>query len=361
MRVALLAPANSIHTIRWANGLVSRGLEVHLLSAHPSIAGLDAGIHVHRLALPALWAYLFGGRDLASRLQRLKPDLLNVHYATGYGRLARMSDFQPTLLSVWGSDVYDFPAKSGWHRRLLKRNLAHANALASTSECMAEQVRRFAPGKQVFVTPFGVDITVFQPGPARADGAELVIGTVKTLEHKYGVDQLIRAFALLLRSIRAPMRLRLDIAGGGSQLGALQALAGQLGIAKQVRFLGRVEHAQVPGLLQGFDIFAALSRLDSESFGVAAVEAAACGKPVVVSDVAGLAEVTRHLATGFVVPREDPQAAARAMATLVEDALLRRQMGEAGRAQVLERYSWERSLDLMLQAYQSVVGRANQT
>ncbi len=72
----------------------------------------------------------------------MSPHLLHAHYATGYGLLARLSGFRPLLTSIWGTDVYDFPAISPLHRWLLRGNLAAATAIASTSQCMARQAAR---------------------------------------------------------------------------------------------------------------------------------------------------------------------------------------------------------------------------
>jgi glycosyltransferase involved in cell wall biosynthesis len=106
-------------------------------------------------------------------------------------------------------------------------------------------------------------------------------------------------------------------------------------------------------MLHRMDIFVALSR--EESFGVAAIEAAACEKPVVVSDAEGLAEVTRHEETGLIVPRDHAAAAADALTRLVRDEALRTRLGRAGRARVLQHYTWDRSLDRMIEVYRAVL------
>jgi glycosyltransferase involved in cell wall biosynthesis len=112
----------------------------------------------------------------------------------------------------------------------------------------------------------------------------------------------------------------------------------------------------VPTQLRRLDIFAALSRM--ESFGVAAIEAAACGLPVVVSDAPGLVEVTPNQRTGLVVPRNNPQAAAHAFEQLVRNASLRQQMGQTGRAHVMAQYGWPVCLEKMQQAYQQTLALA---
>jgi glycosyltransferase involved in cell wall biosynthesis len=84
---------------------------------------------------------------------------------------------------------------------------------------------------------------------------------------------------------------------------------------------------------------------------VAAVEAQACGVPVIVSDVGGLPEVVRDGISAFVVPPRDPSAIAARMAELAADPTLRTRMGAAGRAHAVEAYSWDRNAGLMLDVY----------
>ncbi|MDL2337169.1 MAG: glycosyltransferase [Pseudomonadota bacterium] len=353
MRVAFLSAANSVHAIRWVNGLVGRGLDVHLLSAHDAGAGVDPRVQMHRLSRSAPWAYLLSSGELAASLETIAPDLLNAHYATGYGLLARLTGFRPTLLSVWGSDVYDFPRISPAHRWMLRGNLRAAAAIASTSDCMARRVCALGVPVRPFVTPFGVDEQIFVPGRLNAVPGEIVIGTVKTLARTYGVDVLIEAFAMTVQRIGPATRLRLEITGAGPEQSALEALVGRLGLSATVTFHGAVPHARVPEMLHRMDIFVALSR--EESFGVAAIEAAACEKPVVVSDAEGLAEVTRHEETGLIVPRDHAAAAADALTRLVRDEALRIRLGRAGRARVLQHYTWDRSLDRMIEVYRAVL------
>jgi glycosyltransferase involved in cell wall biosynthesis len=206
--------------------------------------------------------------------------------------------------------------------------------------------------KTVAVTPFGVDTVRFAPGPRPPD-ARIVFGIVKTMDAKYGIDVLLRAFRQFLDT--APTELtahsELLVVGGGPQLEAYRSLATELGLGERVRFPGRVPHADVPGLIRGMDVFVMPSVRDSESFGVAAVEAQACGVPVIVSDVGGLPEVVRDGVSGFVVPVRDPAAIAARMQELAADPALRARMGAAGRAHAVQAYSWDRNAGLMLDVY----------
>jgi glycosyltransferase involved in cell wall biosynthesis len=225
---------------------------------------------------------------------------------------------------------------------------------------MAEQTRSLTPElKDIAITPFGVDLEAYKtisPG-APTVKSKLVIGTVKTMRPKYGIDTLIRAYAILVNRLAAhenlsSPELELRLVGGGDQIPELKVLAEELGVSKSVNFVGRVPHIEVPNELAKLDIYVALSRMDSESFGVAIIEASAAGKPVVVSDAGGLSEVTVEGETGFVVPRDNPEEAAYALERLVGDAQLRHSMGIAGQQHVAKNYCWNVCIKKMLEVYE---------
>ncbi len=359
-RVALLGAANSIHLQRWAKALVQRGYAVCVISQQRcDRALLPSSVEVFWLPREGSVGYFLNAPRLRRVLAQWQPDLLNVHYASGYGTTAALSRFKPTLLSVWGSDVYDFPYESIVKGLLLRWNLRRATALASTSNAMARQVRRLAPDVGVVaVTPFGVDLTAFAPDASRGVTGQLTIGTVKSLATMYGLDLLLRAFAGLLGDVEvraAQLDLRLLVVGDGPQRAMLEELANELGIAKSTVFAGIVAHADVPNWLNRFDVYCAPSRL--ESFGVAVIEASACELPVVVSDAGGLPEVVRDGETGIVVERENVTALQAALKRLVLNRELRNRMGQAGRAHVEREYAWDSCVDRMIACYDELLRR----
>jgi glycosyltransferase involved in cell wall biosynthesis len=103
------------------------------------------------------------------------------------------------------------------------------------------------------------------------------------------------------------------------------------------------------------DVFVVPSVLDSESFGVAAVEAAACGLPVVASRVGGLVEVVRDGETGFLVPPRDTESLVNKLTALIGSPDMRAQMGANGRALVEREYSWTTCMEKMSQIYESTI------
>lgn len=357
MRLMLVAAANSVHTRRWADAFCARGHEVHLVSLHTPAAPYPADVRIHLFPYRGGAGYLLNRSAVRELAVKLRPDAVNAHYASGYGTLAPRLPFSPLVLNVWGSDVYEFPDTSPMHRWLLRRNLQRADAVVSTSHAMAQRTRQVCPALgSISVVPFGVDTERFKPAGARGN-CPLVIGTVKTLAPKYGIDTLIHAFAILVGSGNHP-GARLRIVGGGPERQRLQQLVDSLGLQDRVDLIGPVPHHQVPEELRRLDIYVALSRTDSESFGVAVIEASACGLPVVVSRVGGLPEVVEEEVTGLVVPKEAPAAAAAALSRLACSAELRRTMGLAGRARVLKQYAWPACVDLQLTVIENAIKAA---
>ena len=356
-----MAAASSSHTAWWANGLSALGHKIHVVSQHPIGEVFSPDVEMHLFPQRGAIGYFTMVPGVRKLLNVIRPDLVNAHYASGYGTTARLVGHHPWLLSVWGSDVYEFPYKSVIHKWLVRKNLSAADKVASTSRCMSDQTRSLEPGlSDIELTPFGVDLRAYPSMVASfaRNKEKIVIGTVKSMKPVYGIDLLIESFALLVgrladRDGSSFPQLELHLIGGGEQLGELRSLAERLGVAEYVFFKGKVPHSQVPSELSRLDIFVALSR--SESFGVAVLEAGASGLPVVVSDRGGLPEVTLDGKTGIVVPAEDPHGAADALEKLVLDPDLRYWMGGMAQRHVAESYSREFCLRTMISAYENTI------
>lgn len=360
MKIALISGASSIHTIRWANGLAETGHEVHVITQHEACDPFLPQVKVHSFPFRGVMGYFLMASKVRKLLHEIKPDVVNAHYASGYATTACLAGVRPFVLSVWGSDVYDFPYKSRLHKWLVRKNLLAADVVASTSHCMAEQTRSIAPElKYIAITPFGVDMQAYANAESLVENNnKIVIGTVKTMARTYGIDTLLDAFALLVKKFSSVQpnlaeKLQLRLVGGGPKMDEYKQLAATLGVAEKVSFVGRVPHQEVPTELAKLDIYVALSR--QESFGVAIIEAGAARRPVVVSDAGGLPEVTLDGITGLVVARENPQAAADAIEKLVLNPEFRVQMGEAGRKYVAETYSWDVCVQTMVKVFESAI------
>jgi glycosyltransferase involved in cell wall biosynthesis len=363
MKVCLLSAADSVHTVRWANGLSAAGASVSLISLTEPKEKIDPRVNFYVVTGRRPQGYIQCAMRVRRLVQLINPDILNAHYASGYGLLALIVNFHPWVLSVWGSDIFEFPHRSFLHQWLIRKNLEAADGVASTSAIMASEVNKYTKNPiDIAITPFGIDLTQFEF--SRRFRVSLTntftIGTIKTLEPQYGIDTLLHAFSIFLRNVvqnreNYDSKFELRISGDGIERSRLGKLCQELKISEFVTFVGLIAHRDVPAELARLDVFAALSR--RESFGVAALEAAAVGLPVIVSDAPGFRETTLNNVTGFIVPIDDALAAAKAMYALYKDPILRLRMGREGRTHVEKNYSWESSISKMQDFYLKVLKR----
>lgn len=358
VHVMILASGRSYHATRWANALTERGLAITFVTIHKVVRPLSNRIDVIELPSVGKPSYALTVGRLRRLVKKLRPDLVHSHSAGGYALMGRLCGGRPWILSVYGADVYDVPTHSFIHKAVVGHFLASADQLLSTSQAMAQQVSHLYPSLPCpIVTPFGVDTQLFSPIPRRAERKAVIkIGIVKKLDPKYGVDILLKAFELV--ADRHDSSLELHIVGEGSERARLLAMRDESKWSDQIHFHGAIPNTKVPAFLNEWDIFVVPSRFESESFGVAAVEASATGLPVIVSDVGGLPEVVDHERTGLVVRREDPVALANAISRLIDNPEERERFGSAGRRKVEEMYDWQKNVDQMVRIYEDVLARA---
>ena len=354
-KIALIGNASSVHLVKIANYLVRVGYSVTIFSVHERGGELDVRVGYKRLPGSPPFGYLSAAPSLYWALKNFQPDIINTHYASGYGLLSSFTPIAaPTLTSVWGSDVYDFPKKNIFFKFVLKWILLRSDAIASTSRCMTREVRKYAKNRHIAYTPFGINEAQFSYKSLSLGGRrEVTFGTVKSLHHNYGIDILIRAFSEMLRIHPDTRSTRLLIVGSGESKRLLMELTHQLGVADKVLFRDAIPHSAVPAALREMDIYVALSR--NESFGVAVLEAAACGRAIIVSDAPGLAEVMVHGKTALIVPRESITRAADAMYGFFADPQLRKKMGRAAATHVSLNFAEDVCFRYLVEAYVTTI------
>lgn len=363
LKVFFISAANCIHTIRWVNSL-SKYFQVHLIYCKGHGVTLNkpnSEIVLHELSCNAPFGYYLNTLELKKIYNEIKPDVVNVHYASGYATLARMAKIPIDLLSIWGSDVYDFPNESRIKKKILEKNVRYANNIASTSNIMAEELKRQVPNldKKIYITPFGVDIEKFKKNDKLKEQNDnnIYIGNVKTLKEKYGINYGILAFKKLKENLinkgktELSNKLKMKIYGDGEDREKLQELIYSNCLQNSVYLMGAIANDKVPKALNNLDIFCATSIFNSESFGVAVVEAMSCELPIVATDVDGFCEVMEDKVTGYIVNKGDIDDIANSLEKLVEDSNLRKMFGKNGRERVLKNYSWDDNVDYMSKIY----------
>ena len=238
-------------------------------------------------------------------------------------------------------------------RALLRRIGDEVDVLTTISDYVSVRIAAaLSPeGRAKLVRlPPPVDLTVFAPptAGARPQGQVRRVISVGRMVKRKGFDTLLQAWSLLpsLLDVRSGP-YELVLVGDGPQRRRLERLAIQAGL-DQVRFTGALNRSGVRAELQRSDVFAfpvrtRLGGLDPEGLGLAPLEAAACGLPVVVGRSGGAPETVRHGRTGYVVEPHDPYELAGRLAQLLTDPDHAHALGVAGRVFVGERYGSEQA------------------
>jgi D-inositol-3-phosphate glycosyltransferase len=236
---------------------------------------------------------------------------------------------------------------------------------ATPAERMQLQMLYRADLRKVVVIPPGVDLELFHPHPASEvrhqiglpQDAQMVL-YVGRIERLKGLETLFRAAALLQRrGFLAPSCPCVMVIGGDpgnphAEMQYLQGLRDSLSVANVVTFLGKRPQTELPFYYSAAQAVVMPSQY--ESFGMVALEAMACGTPVVASGVGGLLYLIRDGRTGFHIPDSDPAALADKLQRLLSDERLRQELGRHA-ANVARAYSWERITDQMLTLYESAL------
>ncbi|MFE8701695.1 glycosyltransferase [Cytobacillus sp. FJAT-54145] len=354
MRILVLAPSKSIHTHKWALFYKNKGITVKVVTFADHYSEENAK-EVDTFTLPKLLpgklSYISSVFALKKVIKEFKPDILHAHYVSSYGFIGALANYKPFYVSVWGRDIFQFPQQSKVNKNIVEYTLRKADVICSTSHIMAKETNKYT-SKNIYVTPFGVDLNKFKPLSESRSDEQLTVGTVKALSDKYGIGDLIKAFAEVFQS---KQNVNLLIVGEGPQKSEYEQLTEKLGIAHVTTFTGRVPNDEVPTYINKMNVFAVPSTEDSESFGVAAVESMACGVPVVVSNVGGLPEVVLEGKTGYVVPKENPKELAKAIHALLDDKHKSEEMGLNGIEHVKANYNWIDNANGMLELYEQTL------
>jgi glycosyltransferase involved in cell wall biosynthesis len=346
MKICFLADGPNVHTVKWVRHFINQGHQVSLISFKPTeIEGAD--FHLikknvpviidHNVPVMAKLGYLFYPKKIKNLIHSIKPDILHAHWATSYGLMAAYSDYHPLIVSAWGRDVYKAQTHSFIYRRLLKYVFSRADYITATSEHLTQTAQQFVPHqlKQVLHIPFGVDVNQFILKRSRPS-SQIKIGYIKKLEPYYGCEYLIRGFSKI--ESHYP-HIRLIIVGDGSEKERLIRLSHQLDLDNTVDFRGEIPHDEIVKSYHEMDIIVIPSII--ESFGVVALEASACGIPVIASNIQGLRETVNDSETGFLIPPRDPDSVAEKLDILIKSHKLRKEMGKRGRKFVEDHYSWD--------------------
>jgi glycosyltransferase involved in cell wall biosynthesis len=293
-------------------------------------------------------------RDLAL----LKPDIVHLHFPNPMGDLSYLFSPSVPLIISYHADVIRQRRLLPLYMPVLKAVFSRASRIiAAAEENIASSPVLSRYKDRCAVIPYGIDLRAFelteteriiveQRRATAGEGTVLFVGVLRPYK---GVDVLLRAMARV--------KARLVVVGRGPNRHELAGLAARLGISNRVSFLGEISESERRILLHSCDVFVLPSIDNREAFGIAQLEAMACGRPVIASDLpTGVRFVNKNQMTGLLVPPGDSDALAAALQRLLGDERLRQTLGNAAKRRAELEFSSDRMVRRVQQVYEEVLG-----
>jgi glycosyltransferase involved in cell wall biosynthesis len=260
-------------------------------------------------------------------------DVVHAHWtlSAGCAWLGRSAHGRPIVATLQGSDVFQV-TRSALGARMTRLVLSRCDRITAISRALADAATATGiPPARIAVIPNGVNAEQFVPPAGPRQDVLLFVGT---LIKRKGADYLLRAMPGI--ATRHPA-VQLVVVGEGPEQSALEQLAGALGIAPQVQFIGQQPRDRIRDWMQRAKLLV-LPSLE-EGLGVVLLESLACGTPIVASNVGGIPDVVVP-EVGLLVPPADPERLAEAVDQLLGDEARWQQMSRQGRQRVESDYAW---------------------
>lgn len=349
-------------------GLAREGVDVTNLVAAATRTGSDQMVDGYRLVEAACWGLYFSTAispnmvSLARQWHRERPfDLLHIHFPDPMSHLVSLA--LPASLPrviTWHSDIVKQKRLLALYRPFQVKEVLRAQALVAATQAhftSSRQIPADYPPDRRHVIPFGLDYEKLALTAAHqalveslrqdAAGRLLVFALGRHVTYK-GFDYLIEA---ILQT-----QAQLLLGGDGPLTDALKQRAQSLGLDSRVRFVGRVAEEDLSAYYHACDVFCLPSITTNEAFGLVQLEAMACGKPVICTQLHnGVNVVNPHEITGLTVAPGNASALALAINRLATDATLRKRLGEQGRERALEQYSMKAMSQAHLRLYEQLL------
>ncbi|MCJ7425167.1 glycosyltransferase family 4 protein [Candidatus Bathyarchaeota archaeon] len=296
------------------------------------------------ISIPSLvteFPYFLSFKEL---LEEIQPDIVHINclpFLTSFqsAKVAKKTHWKSVL------QVHGVIVQRGFFFNILQETynytfghstFSNADRVICLTTSDAEKVSRYGCSpEKLQVIPNGVDVDKFRPMNGETSGLLLWCGR---FVHEKGLEYLIRAFEFIRRK-SGGQTVKLTMAGDGPLFPRILQLAEKSGLGRTVSFIGPIPRKEIPSLMNKSSIYVLPSL--NEGMPYALLEAMACGKPVIGSDIPGIRDVITHGQNGILVPPRSPEAFANAILELLEDGDKRRRLGQKARELMVKEYSWD--------------------
>ena len=366
MRICYLARAKQLYFVRWYEYFINRGHEVHVVSGDDSLINLDvempAGVNVHYVPEIKLRNQVlsFGYnllrlpliiRQLKKIIKHISPDIIHAHQITPSGLWAALSNYHPFIITPMGSDVIVHARKNLLYKFITKYVLRKADAITSDSITLQEAVFELGGSpEKTHIIQNGVDFKVFNSKVDKNKirkklglGNSPVILSTRGISPLYNVDYIVEAIPKVLQSFPDAKFLFTYVME--DLIYKVKELVERLAVSNSVRFIGFVDHQEMPFYHAAADILVSVPSSDSSPCSV--YEAMACRTPVVISDLPWAKHFMKDRENARIVPVKQSEAIADAILDILHNDQLKNKLVEGGLSTVEMYVDYQKNMEMM--------------
>jgi glycosyltransferase involved in cell wall biosynthesis len=340
--------------------LVGMGHDVEVICADgPGENEVDQRIHTKTLKSRGKMANTSITPYLPLALHREDFDIIHTHLPTPWsadwsGLISRLKK-RPLVLTYHNDIVGEgWAGQIAWiyNKTALKLLMKSAGGIIVTRNRYVSPYLKEYAGK-VFFIPLGIDVEAFRPRAAPQKGDIFFLSVLDEFHRYKGLEVLFAALKIMKQELPD---VRLVVGGRGCMLDHYWRMADSLGIGDNVSFAGFIPSEKLIEYYNGCRLFA-LPSTDPrrEGFGIVPLEAMACERPVVVTEIMGMAGDINECGAGMVVRCNDKEALASSMLAILKDDDLARRMGAEGRKLAIGKYSWRRAAEQIERVYRELL------
>ncbi|MBI4722732.1 MAG: glycosyltransferase family 4 protein [Candidatus Stahlbacteria bacterium] len=372
MKIAYISPGESIHDHRFFDKFIEKGHRVYVISYYwpRDIAFRWTGIKfLHYNSWNNKWrTHRFGSMRkyldiglrtayLRNQLNKIKPDILHCGWVQTDGLYGALSGFHPFLLMPWGSDIMVNPDRSFYEWKVARFAIRKADMITCDCEYVKDKIVEISgyPADKIITFPWGIDLKKFNPNIDRTEirnklgwQDKKIILMNRSFKHIYDHMTFIKGLPDLLKEDKD---IRIMFIGEGELLSDMKSLVKDK--EQRVKFLARVENAEMPKYLRAADIYVSTSLSDGSSLSL--MEAFACGLPCVVTDVPAIREWVVNGINGFIVPRKNTQGVVEKILMILRDEKLRKEIRNNNWKVAQERADWDKNFQVLEKIYDRLI------
>ena len=316
----------------------------------------------NRKPFMSLWYYPFS-LNVKKYLEKIKFDVL--HGTAGTYYYSNLRNRKPVIVQPFGLELFKIKGIKGLFLKILfykisKINMENANAIASEGEIQTKEIMQLfrVPKEKIFYLPDGVDLNEIEEYTKNIEvtredynlqDADIVLMNVNRLEPNKGVPYLIKA----LRILNQELNVKLILVGAGSKEERIKKLIKQLGLDNRVKHFKNIPDKLMFQLYTLADI--SVTPTLYEGLPLVVLEAMACGKPIVASNVSEVPQAVKEGINGFLVPPRNPKAIADAVLKIYDKNLFMK-MGKTSK-EIVKNYDWSRIAKMAIKKYEELIGK----